>query len=94
MPNTNRPELEAAYEAADAATKITAAALTSAETRARRSRSAANVAAFVEAEAAHLAAVAVVEAAEAALVEALELEAAAAAAALEAPDYVNLAFSF
>lgn len=94
MNNINRAALEAAYQSADVAFKVAAGALTAAETRARRSRSAANVAAFVAAEAAFGVALEAVTAAEAALVAAIELEAAAALEAARVPDFVNLAFTF
>jgi hypothetical protein len=91
---TTRDELQTAHDAADAAFRIAAANLTNAETRARRSRTKANVAAFLAAEVAYNEALAVVTAADDALTARHAADAAAVAAALDAPDYVNLAFTF
>lgn len=84
-----RDELQAEFNAADAAVAIAARTHRAADAR-RRKDPAGYLAAGVELEAAG----ARLAAAEAALVELLEREAAAAAAALEAPDFVNLAFNF
>jgi len=89
MPNTNRDALKAEYDAADAAVAIAARNHRQADARRRQ-----NPAGLVAAGEALEAAGARLAAAEAALVEALEREAAAAAAALEAPDFVNLTFTF
>ncbi len=89
MANTNRDELQAEFDAADAAVTIAARNHRNADARRRK-----DPAGYLAADAALEAAGARLTAAEAALVAALELEAAAAAAAAEAPDFVNLAFNF
>lgn len=89
-----RDELQTAYDAADASFRIAAANLTNTETRARRSRTKPNVAAFLAAEVSYNDALAILTGADEALTADHAREAALAAAALDAPDYVNLAFTF